>query len=54
MEVNPCRRSGRSSPAAVTTVVVAASTAYIPSLRAGEESSKRGNGDFELDGERRG
>jgi hypothetical protein len=36
--VNLHRRSGRSSPAAV---VVAANTAYLPSLRAGEESSKR-------------
>jgi hypothetical protein len=53
-EVNPCRRSGRSSPAAIATVIIAASTAYLPFLRAGEESSKRGNGDFELDGERRG
>jgi hypothetical protein len=56
-EVNPCRRSGQSSPAsvaAVAAIAIAANTAYLPSLRAGEESSKRGNGDFELGYERRG
>jgi hypothetical protein len=47
--VNPSRRSGRSSRAAVT-----AKTACLPSLRAGEESSKRGNGDFKRGGEKRG
>jgi hypothetical protein len=42
--VNPCRRSGRSSLAAVAVAIVsvAANTAYLPSLRVGEESSKRG------------
>jgi hypothetical protein len=63
--VNPCRRSGRNSPAAVVAAVTvtavvfaavaaAANTAYLPFLRAGEESSKRGNGDFKLGTERRG
>jgi hypothetical protein len=33
---------------------VAANTTYLPSLRAGEVRSKRGNGDFERGGERRG
>jgi hypothetical protein len=44
--VNPCRRSGQSIPATVAAVTVATNTAYLPSLRVGEESSKRGNGDF--------
>jgi hypothetical protein len=38
----------------VVGAAVAANTAYLPSLRAGEVSSKRGNGDFERGGERRG
>jgi hypothetical protein len=39
---------------AIAAVVVAANTAYLPSLHAGEVSSKRGNGNFERGGERRG
>jgi hypothetical protein len=51
--VNLCRRSGRSSPAAVAAVAVYANTAYLSSLRAEEESLKRGNSGFEPSGERR-
>jgi hypothetical protein len=35
-------------------IAVAANTAYLPSFRVGEVRSKRGNGDFERGGERRG
>jgi hypothetical protein len=40
--------------AAIAAFAAVAYTAYLPSLRAGEVSSKRGNGDFERGGERRG
>jgi hypothetical protein len=40
--------------AAIAAVAIAASTAYLPSLRTGEVSSKRGNDDFERGGERGG
>jgi hypothetical protein len=40
--------------AVVTAVAVTANTGYLPSLGAGEVSSKRGNGNFERGGERRG
>jgi hypothetical protein len=38
--------------AVAATVAITANIAYLPSLRTGEVSSKRGNDDFERGGER--